>query len=263
MSIRRLTSGESQAYWRRTHLNTSSDLEAVCFPGKSQLLNAFFDRIQTYAMRRALDELKLGGSDARVLEVGCGRGRWLRFFRDRGTSPTGLDLSHEAVARCAEQGLSAVVGSAEELPFPSGSFDLVVSVTVLLHLPPGSQRRAAAEMQRVCRTGGNVVVLEGTGRDPSPHVWSRATKDWIALFDNCRLVFKESHYFAFPLRLLWKTPIGLGPRWMQMALENAAVGLAWPLELALMRIRHGRTTRGALQALIVLENEPGTAQPEA
>jgi SAM-dependent methyltransferase len=252
MTASKLTSNEAHSYWRRVHVEAGSDLQAVCFPHKSRFFNVFFHRIQTAAVRRALDQLEIGGSDTRVLEVGCGRGRWLRFFAARGASATGVDLSPDAVARCVEQGLTAVRGSAERLPFPSESFDLVVSVTVLLHLLPDDQHRAVAEMQRVCRTGGNVLILEGSGRDPSPHVWARPAKEWIALFGGCVPVLSESHYFAFPLRLLWRAPLGRVPSGIQAALEHASLLLAWPLELALMRLYQRRTAPGALQTLIVL-----------
>jgi SAM-dependent methyltransferase len=256
MSHRKLTSEEAEAYWQHTHREANSDLQAVCSPNQSPALNAFFDRIQRYAVVRALAELELGGPNTRVLEIGCGRGRWLRLFRDRGATGTGIDLSAEAIARCLEQGLTAVVGSAEKLPFATGSFDLVISVTVLLHLPPEGQRKAAAEMQRVCRAGGHVVLLEGSAiKDPAPHVWSRPARDWIRLFDKCRPVLVESHYFNFALRLLWALPIGRAPRRLRAAAEQVAVRLAWPLELALMSAWHRRRTRGALQALIVLRND--------
>jgi SAM-dependent methyltransferase len=257
MKNRKLTGSEAESYWRRTHAETRSDLGAVCFPGKSRLLNSFFDRIQTFALRRALDELGIGSEGARTLEIGCGRGRWLRFFRDREAHPTGVDISPEAVSECVEQGLDAIVASAEDLPFPADSFDLVVSVTVLLHLPPESQLRAASELERVCRPGGAVLLLEGTASDPSPHVWTRPASGWIALFGHCRSVFEESHYFGFPLRALWATPIERAPAAFRTLLENLAVGAAWPLEFALMRIRHGRTTPGALQTLLVLTKAPG------
>ena len=255
MKPTKLSKEEAGAYWRETHSRAISDLQAVCFPDRSQRLNLFFHRAQAFALRRALQSLGIGGQDEEVLEVGCGRGRWLRFFQDRGASPQGVDLSHEAVARCVEQGLAVVVGRAEDLPFPSESFDLVVSITVLLHLPPDSQRRAAAEMQRVCRPGGSVLILEGTRPDPSPHVWTRQVEGWASLFDRCRPTLVESHYFALPLRLLWRPLLFRSPAPIQRVLDEVAVTIAVPLEYALMQRTRGRIAPGALQSLIVLEKE--------
>jgi SAM-dependent methyltransferase len=229
-----------------------SDLQAICFPDKSQALNEFFDRIQRFALRRALDELAIVRAKDRVLEIGSGRGRWLRFFADRGAIATGLDISPEAVARSVDAGFTAVVASAEELPFPTGSFDVVVSVTVLLHLPPDGQRRAVAEMERVCRPGGHVVLLEGSApHDSAPHVWSQPVRDWVGLFRVSRPIFIESHYFVFPLRIFWRLPLRTLPMKLQRLLETATLRVAWPLERFLMQMSHGRTTPGALQSLIV------------
>jgi SAM-dependent methyltransferase len=253
MKDRKFSPDEADAYWKQMHRSAGSDLQAVCFPDKSQELNEFFDRIQRFALRRALNKLAIVGAQERVLEIGSGRGRWLRFFADRGAIATGLDLSPEAVARSVDAGLTALVGSAEELPFANASFDDVVSVTVLLHLPPDSQRRAIAEMERVCRAGGHIVLLEGSApHDSAAHVWSHPVRDWVGLFNVSRPIFVESQYFVFPLRILWKLPLRLVPMKVQRLLETAALRVAWPLELLLMRMSHGRTTRAALQSLIVL-----------
>jgi SAM-dependent methyltransferase len=253
MKDRKLSSGEAEAYWKQTHRSSGSDLQAVCFPDKSQELNEFFDRIQRFALQRALDDLAIGGDKDRVLEIGSGRGRWLRFFADRGAIATGLDLSPEAVARSVDGGLTALVGSAEELPFATASFDFVASVTVLLHLPPDSQRLAVAEMERVCRPGGHIVLLEGSAsHDSAAHVWSHPVRDWVGLFNVSRPIFVESHYFVFPLRIFWRLPLHVVPMRLRRLMELATLRVAWPLELFLMRMTHGRTTRAALQSLIVL-----------
>jgi SAM-dependent methyltransferase len=253
MKDRKLSPVEADAFWKQTHGSAGSDLQAVCFPDKSQALNEFFDRIQRYALRRALNELAIVGAQDRVLEIGSGRGRWLRFFADRGAIATGVDISPEAVARSVDAGLTALVGSAEELPFATASFDVVVSITVLLHLPPDAQRQAIAEVERVCRPGGHVVLLEGSApRDSAVHVWSHPVRDWVGLFNVSRPIFIESHYFVFPLRIFWRLPPRVVPMKLRRLAEAVTLRLAWPLELFLMRISHRRTTRAALQSLIVL-----------
>jgi SAM-dependent methyltransferase len=253
MRDRKLSPSEADAYWRQTHQSAGSDLHAVCFPDKSQALNEFFDRIQRFALRRALDELAIVTPEDRVLEIGSGRGRWLRFFADRGAIAMGLDLSPDAVARSVEAGLTARVGSAEALPFATATFDVVVSVTVLLHLPPDGQRRAIAEMERVCRPGGHIVLLEGTApRDSAAHVWSHPVPEWLELFTVSRPIFIESHYFVFPLRIFWRLPLRRVPLRAQRILEQATLRVAWPVERLLLRMWHRRTTRAGLQALIVL-----------
>lgn len=97
----------------------------------------------------------------RILDIGCGTGamlKWLRRFP--GAEITGLDLSADALAFCRNDGGGALVqGSALELPFPDGRFDLVVSTDVLQHLPnPHGDRVALRETYRVLDPGGYVYI---------------------------------------------------------------------------------------------------------
>lgn len=97
-------------------------------------------------------------TDAEVLDVGCGGGFMVEALTLAGAKVTGLDASAGAVAqgraRLAAEGLDAalVEGSATDLPFGSTSFDYVVCVDVLEHIPDWST--AIAEIARVLRPGG-------------------------------------------------------------------------------------------------------------
>jgi ubiquinone/menaquinone biosynthesis C-methylase UbiE len=105
----------------------------------------------------------------RVLDVGCGSGAVTRDIArrvgERGLA-VGLDPSSEllAVARgLAERaGLGDRVefreGDARRLPFPDGSFDVVVCATVLSHVPEGEA--AIPELVRVLRPGGRLGVFD-------------------------------------------------------------------------------------------------------
>lgn len=117
--------------------------------------------------RRGLAARELASSTpaGRVLDIGCGAGQELRPFA--GSSPSrlavGVDVSpeigragHELFA--AEEPGSRVAftrASAEELPFPAGSFDVVIC---RLALPYTDNARALAEMARVLRPGGALLL---------------------------------------------------------------------------------------------------------
>ncbi len=104
--------------------------------------------------------LRLAGDVAnrRVLDVGCGEGRCCRMLAERGAETVGLDPVPAFVerARKAHSGGEYVEGQAEALPFHDAAFDLVVAYLTLIDI--ADHRAAIAEMARVLRPGGRLIV---------------------------------------------------------------------------------------------------------
>lgn len=96
----------------------------------------------------------LGPGD-RVLEVGCGRGHLTKALARRGVDIVGIDANPRA-EEVAASGLVKHM-SAEELDFDDESFDAVVAVHSIEHIPPIAQ--ALGEMVRVLRPGGRAVFV--------------------------------------------------------------------------------------------------------
>jgi len=101
----------------------------------------------------------------RVLDVGCGTGVLLRELA--GLLPsvaalTGIDAAsgmvEQARARARDPRLTFVHATAEGMPFPDGSFDLVVSTTSFDHW--ANQRAGLAECRRVLVPGGSFVLSD-------------------------------------------------------------------------------------------------------
>jgi ubiquinone/menaquinone biosynthesis C-methylase UbiE len=126
------------------------------------------------AARAAYLDLVGVAAGSRVLEVGCGSGAVTRAAA-RLVGPTGqvvgVDPSPGLLTVAAElarqEGVAAQVelrvGQAQALPFPDQTFDVVLAVTTLAHLPDAEQ--AIPELVRVARPGGRVGVfdLDGDG----------------------------------------------------------------------------------------------------
>ena len=104
-----------------------------------------------------------------ALDVGCGTGALAARLADAGYEVTGLDPS-EGMLRVLEERRSrvrAVRGSGTSIPFPDGSFDLVLSVATMHHIAaPDDVRRTLAEMVRVTSPGGRVLVWDHNPRNP-------------------------------------------------------------------------------------------------
>lgn len=96
----------------------------------------------------------------RVLEVGIGCGHFLAHAMATGARVVGVDLSETmlALSRARAPGASGVRASILALPLAGGSFDLVFSAYLLDLLPSTEIDRALAELARVVRPGGRVVL---------------------------------------------------------------------------------------------------------
>ena len=112
---------------------------------------------------------------AHVVEVGCGKGRFLKAIRDvyPGTECAGVDIS-PALLKCLPNGIKTIHGSLESIPLPNDSFDVVFAVEALEH--SSNLEAAVSEMIRVARPGGWVLIIDkslsGWGRLKCPP-WER------------------------------------------------------------------------------------------
>ena len=104
-----------------------------------------------------------GQNPARVLEVGCGTGHWLRLLGAEGIRVAGLDASIRMLGCAhAQAPLTLLVhGLAERLPWAAESFDRVFSVNALHHFR--NKRTFLVEARRVLRPGGRIMTI---GLDP-------------------------------------------------------------------------------------------------
>jgi SAM-dependent methyltransferase len=109
------------------------------------------ERFQSY-----FGELVQSFSTDRVLELGCGEGTLLAALN--ATHKYGIDPSIHALVRARRRSAAeCAVARAEELPFPTGSFDLVIAVGVMEHFEKPDE--ATAEVRRVLAPAGRYVAL--------------------------------------------------------------------------------------------------------
>jgi SAM-dependent methyltransferase len=101
---------------------------------------------------------------SRVLDIGCGPGRYGTTLRERhpGITAVGLDLSPGMAAATLATGTPAGVADAMQLPVRSASFDVAIAAHMLYHVPDISL--AARELARVVGASGVVaIVTNGRG----------------------------------------------------------------------------------------------------
>jgi ubiquinone/menaquinone biosynthesis C-methylase UbiE len=153
--------------------------------------------------RETLAALRRNGmsslSAARILEIGCGTGYWLREFVKWGARPenvTGIDLLPDRVAEARTISPSAVTvqyGNATDLPAPAEAFDLVLQSTVFTSiLEPVVRHRVAAEMLRVVKRDGLILWYDFHVNNPrNPHVRGIRRREIEQLFRGCRVQLRR------------------------------------------------------------------------
>jgi ubiquinone/menaquinone biosynthesis C-methylase UbiE len=131
-----------------------------------EVWNQYLTTGQANLVQSIIDHWPAGVCNA--LDVGCGDGKITHALADRtATQFHGFDGSKEALSRLH---VPCTHGDVSELPFPEGSFDLVLSTDTLEHLPDNVENQAWAEMFRVAKDWVFVAVpfqeelLEATAR---------------------------------------------------------------------------------------------------
>lgn len=110
------------------------------------------DDVRLSALVRALGGLE----GPRVLDLGCGKGRFAARLAEAGARVIGLDISSAMLEQAV--GLARVRASARRLPFADASFDAVAAVEVFEHLP--DLTATLDELARVLRPGGTLAIVD-------------------------------------------------------------------------------------------------------
>jgi len=121
-------------------------------------------------------------SGKRVLDVGCGKGRFARVFREQEPEAEiwGLDISEEML-KFVPEGIRTRAGSMTELPFESGFFDAAYATESLEHAV--EIEKAVSEICRVVKTDGRIAII-----DKNAEQWGRLeTPEWERWFTRREL----------------------------------------------------------------------------
>jgi 2-polyprenyl-3-methyl-5-hydroxy-6-metoxy-1,4-benzoquinol methylase len=255
----------SAHYWEqraRRFAGRGAGLAAVCSYGMPELYN----RAIQLSQRLALAPHLRVPAGIRVLDVGCGIGRWSRLLAARGADVCGVDLSPTMIAIARARTAASRLESrcrfmTQDLcRLDTGAqHDLVLGVTVLQHiLEPDRLRGALERMVAHLHPSGRMVLLEAapvraTQRCDSPIFTARERGAYLELIAECGLrVLSIRGVDPSPFRpwLLPRLTQLSGP--MRTASAVAISALSLPIDVLFGR----RALQRSWHALFVLEHAP-------
>lgn len=133
--------------------------------------------------------------NAAILDIGCGKGFMLHDFKDIMPECTvaGVDVSEYAIENAMESVKTFLgVASAESLPYPDKSFDLVISINSIHNLPIDRLKTALREVERVSRLHSYITVDAWRNEEEKSNLYKWVltaetmmhVDDWKKLFDE-------------------------------------------------------------------------------
>jgi SAM-dependent methyltransferase len=166
--------------------------------------------------------------DSHILDCGCGTGANVQMLERFGRA-FGFDLSPVGLQIGREMGRSRLVrASATAAPFHADAFDLVTSFDVLYSLPDRDERMAVAEMFRMTRPGGYVIInvaalkmLSGDHSVLSREVRRYSRADLRRLVSGAGFTIVRLTYTNFTL-VFPLAAVRLVQRWRGLAAEEDA-----------------------------------------
>ena len=195
-----------------------------------------------------------GCSQPRILDCGCGTGANLAVLAELG-SARGIDREWAGLRRARAAGRLVGQASVTHLPFGDGQFDLATSFDVLYCLEAADERAAVAEMFRVLRPGGRVIVnvaamsvLTGNHSVLSHEIRRYTARGLRGVLERGGFAVERLTYtnatmlpILLPLRLAHRV-LGLAPEeearlkiWMPVRPVNALFDRVLALEAAIVR----------------------------
>jgi SAM-dependent methyltransferase len=253
-------------YWEdraRRFAAEGDGLAAVCSYGMPR----FYNRAIHLTQRLALLPWLRVTPGMRVLDIGCGIGRWSRLLATRGAEVTGVDLSPTMIREAQRR--TAAAGLAERCRFlvqdsahldAGGQFDLVLGVTVLQHiLDPQALHAALEGIVRHATAQARIVLLEAAPAARASHCDStvfqaRPRQEYLRLFERCGLEVRAlTGVDAAPFRTLLLPHLPRLRRPFAIAALAAATALSVPVDALFGR----RAVERSWHAVFVLQRRIG------
>ena len=164
-----------------------------CLKKVNRILESEADPAFARRAKIIFENLELSGKE-KVLEVGCGRGFYLKTLKNvwPNLTVTGIDLNQEYLdmAKRFLEGMEVelIKANATKLPFKDNSFDRAIGTEILEHIP--DDQGAISEMYRVLKPGGIVMITV-------------PNKNYPFCWDPANWVLERTFHWHLPSNIWW------------------------------------------------------------
>jgi len=146
--------------------------------------NEYIDTLHKIILAKYL----LLDKNEKILDFGCGTGRFTSWLKERGFKVVGIDITEEMldVAKKTYPNDIFILYDGIDLPFDDQSFDRVLSVFVLQHISDQNDFwRTVTELVRCVKKGGMIYLIEQISEKYSDYYIHKLPKDYIETFNRC------------------------------------------------------------------------------
>ncbi len=125
------------------------------------------------------------------LEIGCGYARLTPWIANHSKEHYAIEPTKKLYdwAKLLYPEVQFTQASCDKIPYPDNYFDLVITWTVLQHIPPGRFKKSIEEIKRVVKNDGILVITEFTQKTSDPTTtWGHSIEEFSLLFQPKKLI---------------------------------------------------------------------------
>lgn len=152
-------------YWdnrAQEYGGSHNGFKAICSYGSPYFYNKYIDLIHKKVFYKMLDSVDI--KNKKVLDLGCGVGRWCRILAQKEAKVTGADISKEMIkiaGMSVDKNVNFLNAPIAGIGLPADSFDLITCITVLQHITDEKEfKKSVANMVRLINKNGRIFILE-------------------------------------------------------------------------------------------------------
>jgi SAM-dependent methyltransferase len=194
----------------------------------------FGRRLQFAKARQVLQRLQYVAPTLKnLLEIGPGWGELAEVCCSAGVQHSSVEINHRRARSLIDRGLPAIIASVPPIPVRDQSFDAVVALNVLEHMPDlPAAIGFVREMIRAARPGGLICLncpdLIASGSlfwdADYTHNFPTSLRRLSQMYRDLGLSIVDATYFAGPVAGTWATPIGWIARFFPVSAASFLIG---------------------------------------